>query len=339
MNIKKNKSLLEFNTFGVDVTAAQYIKVTSEEEIISAINLSEKSKIKPFMMGGGSNMLLTEPVFDRAVIHVQSKGIEVIDDDNSTVTIECAPGEKWDDVVAFCVSNGWGGVENLSFIPGTVGAAPIQNIGAYGQEVKDTLQSVRVFLTDQKKIKEFKNSECKFGYRNSIFKNSLKEKAVILNVRLKLKKEPKLNISYKGVREIIFRDEGATPGLKEIRDAIITLRKEKLPDPAELGNAGSFFKNPEISEESFAILHRFSPEIDGFKTKEGKMKISAAKLIELAGWKGKREGDCGVSEKHSLVLVNYGKATGAELKAFAMAIIDDIFNKFAIKLTPEVNIY
>jgi UDP-N-acetylenolpyruvoylglucosamine reductase len=229
--------------------------------------------------------------------------------------------------------------ENLSFIPGTVGAAPIQNIGAYGQEVKDTLQSVRVFLTDQKKIKEFKNSECKFGYRNSIFKNSLKEKAVILNVRLKLKKEPKLNISYKGVREIIFRDEGATPGLKEIRDAIITLRKEKLPDPAELGNAGSFFKNPEISEESFAILHRFSPEIDGFKTKEGKMKISAAKLIELAGWKGKREGDCGVSEKHSLVLVNYGKATGAELKAFAMAIIDDIFNKFAIKLTPEVNIY
>ncbi len=337
MNIKKNRSLLDYNTFGVESVAAHYLKITEEDEIQEALRYVEKNRVGFLVLGGGSNILFTSPKLNKAILHIQTKGIEITEDKPETMTIDCAAGENWDDLVAFSVEHGLGGIENMSMIPGTVGAAPIQNIGAYGQELKDTFESARVFFLDDKKIKEIGYEDCRFGYRDSIFKNGLKGKALILGVRLKLRRHPKLNFNYKGVREIIFKDETAKPGVKEIRDAIIQLRTEKLPDPAVLGNAGSFFKNPEISEESFFILQRLSPEIDGFKTKEGKVKISAAKLIELSGWKGRRVGNCGVYEKHSLVLVNYGGAGGSDIVDLANKIIEDVYQKFGLKLTAEVN--
>ncbi len=337
MNIKKNRSLIELNTFGVDSVAAHYLKITEEDELTEAVRYVEKNRLGFLVLGGGSNMLFTVPKLNKAVLHVQTKGIEIIDENAEHAIIECAAGELWDDLVAFTVENGLGGIENMSLIPGTVGAAPIQNIGAYGQELKDTFLSARVWLFDEMKFRDVVNEECNFSYRDSIFKNGLRGKTLISGVRLKLKKNPKLNIAYKGVRELIFKDENSKPGLKEVRDAIIKLRTEKLPDPAILGNAGSFFKNPEISEESFFILQRLSPGIEGFKTREGKIKISAAKLIELSGWKGKRQGNCGVYEKHSLVLVNYGGATGKEIVELAGAIINDVYEKFGIKMSAEVN--
>lgn len=337
MNIKKNRSLLEFNTFGVESVAAHYLKINGEEEVQEALRYIDKNRVEFLVLGGGSNLLFTSPRLNKAVLHIQTEGIDIVEERAETVTIECAAGEKWDDLVAFSVEHALGGIENMSMIPGTVGAAPIQNIGAYGQEMKDTFESARVIFLEDRKIRDIKHDECKFGYRDSIFKNELKGKAVILGVRLKLKKNPKLNFNYKGVREIIFKDETAKPGLKEIRDAIIQLRSAKLPDPSILGNAGSFFKNPEISEESFFILQRLSPEIEGFKTKDGKVKISAAKLIELSGWKGKRRGNCGIYEKHSLVIVNYGGATGKEIVELSKNIIDDVYQKFGIKLSAEVN--
>lgn len=339
MNIKKNKSLLEFNTFGVESTVAHYLKIATEEDLYDSIKYVEKNRLKYFFLGGGSNILLTSEKYNMAALHIQTSGIEIIDEDDESITIRCAAGEKWDDVVAFSVERGLGGIENMSLIPGTIGAAPIQNIGAYGQELKDTFVEARVLLTDTKKTVDISNEECNFGYRDSIFKKELKDKAVILYVTLKLRKNPKLNYSYKGVREIIFvrGDEQVT--VKEIRNAIIQLRTEKLPDPAILGNAGSFFKNPEILEESYNILKRFSPEIEGFKTKDGKVKLSAAKLIELSGWKGRREGNCGVYENHSLVLVNYGGAKGSEIASVAKKIINDVFETFGIKLTAEVNFF
>lgn len=337
MNIKKNRSLLELNTFGVDSVAAHYLKITEEDELTEAVRYVEKNRLGFLILGGGSNMLLTEPKLNKAVLHVQTKGIEIVEDNPEYAIVECAAGEAWDDLVVFTVERDLGGIENMSLIPGTVGAAPIQNIGAYGQELKDTFESARIWLFDEKKIREVVHEECNFGYRDSIFKNGLKGKALILGIKLKLKKNPKLNIAYKGVRELIFKEENSKPGLQEVREAIIKLRTEKLPDPAILGNAGSFFKNPEISEESFFILQRLSPGLEGFKTKEGKIKISAAKLIELSGWKGRRTGNCGVYEKHSLVLVNYGGATGKEIVELAGSIIHDVYDKFGVKMTTEVN--
>ncbi|GAB1348949.1 UDP-N-acetylmuramate dehydrogenase [Ignavibacteriales bacterium] len=337
MNIKKNRSLLGLNTFGVDSVVAHYLKIATEEDLYDSFKYVEKNRLNYFLLGGGSNILFTSRKYNSAAIHIQIVGMEILEEDDQTVTIECAAGEIWDDLVAFSVAKGLGGIENMSLIPGTVGAAPIQNIGAYGQELKDTFVSAKVFLTETKKTVVLTNEECKFDYRDSIFKRELKNSAVIISVTLRLKKHPKLNFGYKGIREIIFKTGDEKPTVSEIRDAIIKLRREKLPDPEILGNAGSFFKNPEILEESFNILQRFAPNIEGFKTKEGKYKLSAAKLIELSGWKGRREGNCGVSENHSLVLVNYGGATGSEIASTANKIIADVFDKFGIKLAAEVN--
>ncbi|MBK7867278.1 MAG: UDP-N-acetylmuramate dehydrogenase [Ignavibacteriales bacterium] len=338
MNIKKNKSLKEFNTFGVDSTAEHFLKVTTDDELGESIKYIEKNRLKYFVLGGGSNILLGFDKYKGAVIHMQTKGVEIVDETPEYEILECAAGVNWDEFVEYTVERGLGGVENMSLIPGTMGASPIQNIGAYGQELKDTFESARVFLTEQKKIISLSKDECNFDYRDSIFKRELKGKSIIVSVSLKLKKIPKLNYSYKGIRELIFVNGDEKPTVKDMRDAVIKLRTQKLPDPTVIGNAGSFFKNPEISEESFGILKRFIPEIDGFKTKDELVKISAAKLIELSGWKGRREGNCGVYENHSLVLVNYGGATGSEIFNLAHRVIDDVYQKFGIKLTVEVNL-
>lgn len=338
MNIKKNKSLKEFNTFGVDAVADYFLKVTSDDELSESLKYIEKNRLKYFVLGGGSNVLFGFDKFKGAVIQMQNKGVEIIEETPEYEIVECAAGVNWDEFVDYAVERELGGVENMSLIPGTMGAAPIQNIGAYGQELKDTFESAKVYLTKEKKIVNLSKDQCKFDYRDSIFKRELKGDAIILAVTLKLKKNPKLNYSYKGVRELIFVNGDEKPTLRDMREAIIKLRNEKLPNPAIFGNAGSFFKNAEISEESYGILKRFTPEIDGFKTRNEKVKISAAKLIELSGWKGRREGNCGVYEKHSLVLLNYGGATGNEIFKLANRIIDDVYEKFGIKLSVEVNL-
>lgn len=338
MNIKKNKSLKEFNTFGVDTIAENFLKVTSSTDLAESMKFIEKNRLKYFVLGGGSNILLGFDKYKGAVIHMQTKGVEIVEETPDFETIECAAGVDWDEFVEYTVERGLGGVENMSLIPGTMGASPIQNIGAYGQELKDSFVSASVYLTEEKTTVTLTKEECKFGYRDSIFKRELKDKSIIVSVSLKLNKNPKLNYSYKGVRELIFVNGDEKPTPREMRDAIIKLRTQKLPDPAVIGNAGSFFKNPELSEESFGILNRFCPEIDGFKTKNEKVKISAAKLIELSGWKGRREGNCGVYDNHSLVLVNYGGATGKEIVNLAQRIIDDVYAKFGIRLSVEVNL-
>ena len=337
MNIKKNKSLLEFNTFGVESTVAHYLKIATEEDLYDSIKYVEKNRLKYFFLGGGSNILLTSEKYNMAALHIQTSGIEIIDEDDESITIRCAAGENWDDVVAFSVERGLGGIENMSLIPGTIGAAPIQNIGAYGQELKDTFVEARVLLTDTKKTVDISNEECNFGYRDSIFKKELKDKAVILYVTLKLRKNPKLNYSYKGVREIIFvrGDEQVT--VKEIRNAIIQLRTEKLPDPAILGNAGSFFKNPEVPQEVFLGLKERYPTIPGYHTGSGEVKIPAGWLIESNGWKGYREGNVGVHDRQALVIVNHGGATGDEVRGLASRIIESVEEKYGIRLHPEVN--
>ncbi len=338
MNIKKNKSLRELNTFGVDSMAEHFLKVTSSADLLESMKYIEKNRLKYFVLGGGSNILLGFSKYKGAVIHMQTKGVETVAETPEHEILECAAGVNWDEFVEYTVERGLGGVENMSLIPGTVGASPIQNIGAYGQELKDTFESAKVFLTEEKRMITLTKDECKFDYRDSIFKRELKGKSIILSVALKLKKNPKLNYSYKGIRELIFKRGDEKPTLSDMRDAVIKLRTQKLPDPAITGNAGSFFKNPEISEESFGILKRFVPEIDGFKSKDDKIKISAAKLIELSGWKGRREGNCGVYENHSLVLVNYGGASGDEIVNLANRIIDDVYQKFGIRLSVEVNL-
>ncbi len=338
MNIKKNKSLRELNTFGVDSIAEHFLKVTSNAELVESMKYIEKNRLNYFVLGGGSNILLGSFKYKGAVIHMQTKGVEIVEETPEYETIECAAGVNWDEFVEYTVERGLGGVENMSLIPGTMGASPIQNIGAYGQELKDSFESTKVYLTEEKKIVTLTKDECKFDYRDSIFKRELKGKSIIVSVSLKLKKNPKLNYSYKGIRELIFLKGDEKPTLRNMREAVIKLRTQKLPDPAIIGNAGSFFKNPEISEESFGILKRFIPEIDGFKSKDDKVKISAAKLIELSGWKGRREGNCGVYENHSLVLVNYGGASGEEIVNLANRVIDDVYQKFGIKLTIEVNL-
>jgi UDP-N-acetylmuramate dehydrogenase len=337
MNIKKNRSLKEFNTFGVDSTVEHFLKITAENELYDSFKYIEKNKLSYFILGGGSNVLLTFKKFKGAVIYIQNKGIEIVSENEEEVIIDCAAGEVWDDLVTFCVDRNLGGMENMSHIPGTVGAAPIQNIGAYGQELKESFDSAKIYLINEKKFITLHKNECRFDYRDSIFKREMKNKAVIINVTLKVKKNPKPNFSYKGVREIIFKTGEEKPTILDIRNAVIELRKEKLPDPEVLGNAGSFFKNPEIAQESFNILKKFSPDIEGFKTKDGYVKISAAKLIELSGWKGRRDGSCGVYENHSLVLVNYGNAEGSQISGLADKIITDVYSNFGIKLTTEVN--
>ncbi|MBP9123467.1 MAG: UDP-N-acetylmuramate dehydrogenase [Ignavibacteriaceae bacterium] len=338
MNIKKNKSLKELNTFGVDSLAEHFLKVTSHAELVESMKYIDKNRLKYFVLGGGSNILLGFNKYKGAVVYMQTKGVEIVEDTPEYETIECAAGVDWDEFVEYTVERGLGGIENMSLIPGTVGASPIQNIGAYGQELKDSFESAKVYLTEEKKTVILKRDECNFDYRDSIFKRELKGKSIIVSVSLKLKKNPKLNYSYKGIRELIFVKGDEKPTLRDMREAVIKLRTQKLPDPKEIGNAGSFFKNPEITEESYGILKRFVPEIDGFKTKDDKVKISAAKLIELSGWKGRREGNCGVYKNHSLVLVNYGGATGGEIVDLAHRVIDDVYQKFGIKLTVEVNL-
>lgn len=338
MQIEENKSLKNFNTFRLDCLARYFISVTTIEELKRA--LAQKPAETPlFILGGGSNMLLTKNL-EAFVIHVNIKGIEVIDETDSHVFIKAMAGENWHEFVLFCIENGWGGIENLSLIPGNVGTAPIQNIGAYGIELKDVFVSCSAIEVTTLEEKTFSKKMVHFAYRDSIFKNEAKNKYVITDVIFCLtKKNHKIRLSYGDIQQVLNEKNILHPALKDISDAVIQIRQSKLPDPKELPNSGSFFKNPIVNKETFKQFHEKFPEAPYYEVSPAQVKIPAGWLIEKCGFKGKRFGDAGVHKKQALVLVNYGEATGKEIWNLAENIQKAVKEKTGISIVPEVNVF
>lgn len=332
MEIQQNISLKPYNTFGIQANAKRFVSVNFIKDLKEII-AAEKNI---FLLGGGSNILLTGDV-EKLVIHLNTKGIIVNDSGNNEVLATAEAGENWHEFVQWCVSQNYGGLENLALIPGNVGTAPIQNIGAYGVEIKDVFQQLEAIDIETGKTKIFTNEECNFGYRNSVFKNQLKGKYIIANVTFKLtKKNHVTNISYGVIKELLNNKKN--PSIKEIADSVIAIRQSKLPDPKEIGNSGSFFKNPVIDINSFKKLKEKYPTIPNYVLSKKEIKIPAGWLIEQCGFKGKRFGDAGVHEKQALVLVNYSNASGKEIYALAQNIQQKVMKVFKIALEIEVNI-
>lgn len=334
MNIQENISLKKYNTFGIDVLAKKFVSINFLHELKEVVS-TEKDI---FILSGGSNMLLTQDI-NKLVVHINNKGICIDNQDDNFVYITVNAGENWHDFVLWCVNQNYGGIENLSLIPGNVGTCPIQNIGAYGIEVKDVITKVEALEIATSKLRTFSEEECKFGYRNSVFKNELKGKYIITSVSFKLtKKNHKLNTSYGAIESELIERGITKPNIKDISNAVIAIRNAKLPNPKEIGNSGSFFKNPVITKEHFLKLVEKFKNIPSYIISETEIKVPAGWLIETAGFKGKRFNDAGVHTKQALVLVNYGNASGKEIFNLAKKIQEEILNMFEIKLEIEVNI-
>lgn len=335
LQIKENYSLKYLNTFKIDQKSNFFVEIKNLDELLELLKNPQWNSIPKLFLGGGSNMLLCKD-FEGLVVKINLKGIR-FSTENDTIVVSAAAGEVWHDFVMYCVDNEWAGLENLSLIPGSVGAAPIQNIGAYGVEVKDKIRYVKALNINTLNIEIFSNSECKFGYRESVFKNEFKNKYIILEVSFSLTKTSAINSSYGAIKETLEKNGISTPTIKDISNAVIEIRKSKLPDPNEIGNAGSFFKNPEVEYIVFEQIKLIYPDVPSYPAANNLVKIPAGWLIEKAGWKGKTIGDCGVHKNQALVLVNYGNAKGLEIKLLAENIQKDIFNKFGIYLQNEVN--
>ncbi|WBX70177.1 UDP-N-acetylmuramate dehydrogenase [Tenacibaculum retecalamus] len=334
MNIKENISLKKYNTFGIHVNAKRFVTIDSLYDLQQLL----KKEKDIFLISGGSNMLLTKDI-EKLVVHINMKGISIDRENNNNVHLTVNAGENWHEFVLWCVSENYGGIENLSLIPGNVGTCPIQNIGAYGIEVKDTITRVEAVDIKTGKLVTFSNAECEFGYRNSIFKNVAKGKYIITAVSFKLtKNEHKLNSSYGTIETELVSKNIINPTIKNISEAVIAIRQSKLPDPKKIGNSGSFFKNPVISKADFDKLQKEFSTIPSYVISESEIKVPAGWLIEQCGFKGKNYGDYGVHEKQALVLVNYGNATGIEIYELAQNIQKTIKDTFSIDLEIEVNI-
>lgn len=337
MKVKHNTSLKSYNTFGIDVNARTFIKAASLKDLKDALKQNYSEDL--FILGGGSNMLLTRDI-NATVLHIDIKGKEVLEASENHVLIRVNAGENWHDVVLWTLENNWGGFENLSLIPGNIGTAPIQNIGAYGVEIKDNLVSVKAIDIQTLEEVEFNNEDCEFGYRDSVFKNKYKGKYIITSVNFRLTtKNHKLSTNYGAIQEVFKQKGVSNPSVKDISNAVIEIRQQKLPDPKILGNSGSFFKNPVVSIEKLTELQRMHPEIPFYKISEKEVKIPAGWLIESVGLKGYREGDAGVHKNQALVLVNYGAATGHEILSLSKKVQKKILKHFQIELQPEVNIF
>lgn len=337
MNIIENYPLLKLNTFGVDVKAKYFTSINTINELIEVTNTNVFKDLELLILGGGSNILFTKD-FDGLVILNNIKGKEIIDQNQQSIFLKVGAGENWHELVMYCVDNGWGGIENLSLIPGNTGTAPMQNIGAYGVEIKETFVELEALEISSGKIVKFNNSDCEFGYRESVFKNKMKNQYIILNITLELKKNPVLNINYGDVKAILESQNIKNPAIKEVSNAIISIRQSKLPDPKKIGNSGSFFKNPIVSLIQLELVKKKYPNVVNYEINENEFKIAAGWLIERAGWKGKKFNNYGVHEKQALVLVNYGLANGMEIFELSEKIILDIKDKFGITLEREVNI-
>lgn len=335
IKILEHQSLRAYNTFGVEAKAQWFTTFNSTEALHGV--LSARLPIA-FILGGGSNLLLTRDV-PGLVAKNEIGGIQIESETDDAIVVSAGGGVVWHHFVQWCVSGGYGGIENLSLIPGTVGAAPIQNIGAYGVEIKDVFEYLEALELATGMIRTFRAADCHFGYRDSIFKNQLKGQYCIVKVAFRLTKtRHQLKTTYGAIQDTLKEMGIAHPDIAAISEAVIRIRSSKLPDPARLGNAGSFFKNPEIEETQFFALQQAFPSIVHFPTGDGRQKIPAGWLIEQCGWKGKRTGDAGCYEKQALVLVNYGDANGHEIYALAQDIMDSVDRKFGIRLTPEVNV-
>ncbi|MFN7119591.1 MAG: UDP-N-acetylmuramate dehydrogenase [Saprospiraceae bacterium] len=335
MQILEHQSLQPYNTFGIAATARYFVAIHSEEELRTALQLN----IKPvFILGGGSNILLTQD-FNGLVIKNSILGKEIINKTEDHVIIKIGAGENWHETVRWSLAQNFGGLENLSLIPGTVGASPMQNIGAYGVEIKDVFHQLEAMERATGNIQVFDTAACQFGYRESIFKKALKDQYIITRVYYKLTLNNHIiNTTYGAIQEVLSAKNIINPTIHDVSDAVITIRSSKLPDPAKIGNSGSFFKNPEILPESYHILKQQFPAMPAFPGENGKIKVPAGWLIEQCGWKGTRRGDAGCYDKQALVLVNYGNAKGAEIWQLALDIADSVEQKFGIRLTPEVNV-
>lgn len=330
-------SLKPYNTFGIDVKAARFVEVESLEELKELLKQVYASEL--FILGGGSNMLLTQDI-EKTVAHINLRGIEITEETEDEVVVKAMAGENWHQFVLFCIEKGFGGIENLSLIPGNVGTAPIQNIGAYGVEIKDTFENCTALDVQTLEFKNFSAEDCDFGYRESIFKNSAKGKYIITSVSFRLKKKDhQLNTSYGSIDEFLKEKGILSPGIKDVSEAVISIRQSKLPDPKELGNSGSFFKNPVVPKQQLEDLQKEYPKMPFYVLDEETVKIPAGWLIDQAGLKGFRKGDAGVHKKQALVLVNYGAATGAEILELSNLVRREVKEKFGIEIKPEVNIF
>ncbi|WP_417356818.1 UDP-N-acetylmuramate dehydrogenase [Flavobacterium sp.] len=336
MEIISNYPLKNHNTFGIEAFADEFVSVNSVNELKEV--LQENSGKQKFILGGGSNMLLTQNIHS-LVIHINLKGKEVVFEDDKHVHLKAMAGENWHEFVLYTIQHNYGGLENLSLIPGNVGTTPIQNIGAYGTEIKDSFISCEAMDIATQEIKTFTKEECEFAYRESIFKNSLKNKYIIVSVTYRLtKNDHKINTAYGDIMAQLTKKNITAPGIKDVSDAVINIRQSKLPDPKELGNSGSFFKNPIISRKEFDLVYSKHPEMPHYVISETEVKVPAGWLIEQSGFKGKRFGDAGIHARQALVLVNYGNATGQELLDLSRKIQETVYNNFGIRIEAEVNI-
>ena len=336
MTVLEHVSLKNYNTFGIEASAREFVDVTSLNDLIEV--LKKHGEANKFILGGGSNLLLTKNI-DALVIHINNKGKEIIKEDNGSVFVKIQAGENWHEFVLWCIANNFGGVENLSLIPGNVGTSPIQNIGAYGVELKDVFVECEAIHIETLETKTFTNKDCQFDYRNSIFKQKLKGQYIITNVTFKLTKENHiLKTSYGAIQSELNDRNISKPTIKNVSDAVIRIRQSKLPDPKEIGNSGSFFKNPIISIDHFNELLINFPEIPSYKVSNDQIKIPAGWLIEIAGFKGKRFGNYGVHKKQALVLVNYGSSNGQDIYDLSRLIQKTIYRIFNIDLETEVNV-
>lgn len=339
MKIFNDYDLTKLNTFGISVRTKFFIEIETENDFIELLLTQEFKDNARIFLGGGSNVLFTKD-FDGIVVLNKLKGINIVEEDNESVLVRSMSGEIWHDLVLFAVDRGYWGIENLAYVPGTAGAAPMQNIGAYGTELKNTLLSLEAIEIKSGKKRIFSKEECKLGYRESVFKNELKDRYFIVAITLKLSKIPNPKIEYRHLKEYFDNNPPAGGGVKsskDISDAVTNIRKSKLPNPAIIANAGSFFKNIFLEGEQMQKFLAKYPDAPYFE-ENGAIKIPAGWLIEQAGWKGKKVGNVGVHDKHALVLVNHGGAKGEEILDLANQVIKDVQDKFGFKLTAEVNL-
>jgi len=334
MEIKQNISLKPYNTFGVEVNAKSFVEVNNAEELKEVLKENDKQIL---ILGGGSNVLFTRD-FNGLVIKNNLTGISIIKEDDTSVWLKVGAGEIWHQFVLFCLEKNYAGLENLSLIPGNVGASPMQNIGAYGVEVKDVITEVEAFDLNTFSIQKFSNSACEFGYRTSVFKTSEKGNYFITAVTYKLKKQAEINTSYGAIENELLRMNVSSPSIKDVSDAVINIRSSKLPDPKKIGNSGSFFKNPIVSLLQKNKILKDYPNAPNYPQRDGSFKMAAGWLIEQCGWKGKCLGDYGVHDKQALVLVNYGSAKGSDIFELSEEIIKSVIDTFGIELEREVNI-
>ncbi len=336
MTVEQNISLQPYNTFNIGVKARYFYALKKVQDLQNILNKDPWHSLPKLILGGGSNILLTQD-YPGLVIHNELRGLTVLDDNADHIYLKIAAGENWHQLVLYCVNHHYGGIENLSLIPGNIGAAPIQNIGAYGVELCSVFESLEAIQLTTGALKIFNHHDCQFSYRNSIFKNQYKNQYLITSVTLKLNKKPNLNIGYGAISNTLKR-MGVSPSIQSISQAVIHIRKATLPDPKRTPNAGSFFKNPIITQKTLKILQNKHPKIPYHSINAHQIKIPAAWLIEQCGWKGKTMGNAGVHKHHALVLINHNQANGSEIKILAEAIQSSVKEVFNITLTPEVNI-